>query len=99
MKTLECELPSGRLVQHVDGGFYRFEKMVRSADDLSVVAIYNHVWPFEPGSWSRSAEEFLSRFTPVPEIELSIARRVPIQVAQENISTAKAARREKKEMR
>jgi hypothetical protein len=90
---LECVFKDGELLQHVDGGFYRFEKLVRSADDLSTLAIYSHVWPFAPGAWARSETDFMARFTSVPEITLAIAKRDGTPSMQAKITSAKAARR------
>jgi hypothetical protein len=44
--------------QHRYGGLYRFQCTAKSTVDKSDMIVYEHLYPFEPELWVRSAEEF-----------------------------------------
>lgn len=57
---------SGQLLLHKKGGLYKFIKFVKSTEDGSIMAFYDHLWPHEYGSWVRPYEEFVDgRFVEV----------------------------------
>lgn len=85
--------PSGQLFQHVDGGFYQFEKSVRFADDDDELVVYAHIWPFPHSEAARRVNEFLEKFRPIEKIELDEAQKLSVQEYQEVIRNKKAIRK------
>ena len=79
--------------RHLDGGYYRLVSFGRSADTDGDVAIYQHLWPFDAGWWSRERSDFLARFSPVTAVELGAAMQGDRLTAQMAVAAAKAARR------
>ena len=87
--------PDGaRLYRHQDGGIYRFHFISKHTENLAELVNYEHIWPFEPGAmWSRPANEWASRFTPIAAADLVEAQKNDRATAQAAIAQAKAARR------
>lgn len=86
----------GQLFRHVDGAFYMFLCCARHTDDTEPLFIYEHVWPFvHDAPWARPAREWASRFTPVSTTEFEQACARGREIAQQEVSQAKAARRAK----
>jgi hypothetical protein len=83
----------GQLFRHTDGGVYRFVTTARHADDGTQVMVYHHVWPFEPDTWVRAADEWPSRFTPISQAELEKLLAGDRTDAQAAVTQAKATRR------
>ncbi len=79
--------------RHTDGGFYEVKGMARDSRDGSAVVLYDHVWPFEAGLWTRPLEEWASRFTPVTAETVAAARRGDRAALQASISAARLARK------
>jgi len=48
----------------------RFVTMAKHAEDGTQMMVYHHVWPFEPDTWVRAADEWSGRFTPMSQSEL-----------------------------
>ena len=88
-------LERGQLVRHPDGGIYRYISPARHTEDGSLLSLYEHVWPFETSDipWARPAAMWASRFTPISELELTVAMKEDRTQAQEAVTRAKAARR------
>ena len=93
MKTLSVNYSKGQLFQHVDGGFYKFEKSVWFADDEDELVIYQHVWPFTKSTWARRSSEFLAKFTPIEKHVLDGARKTKKEIFQAKIAENKKQRR------
>jgi hypothetical protein len=51
--------------QHMDGGVYRFISHAKSAEDGEVLAVYEHLYPFEKSIWVRDSNQFFLRFAPI----------------------------------
>lgn len=84
----------GQLYRHIDGGYYRFLTQARHADNLSVLNVYEHLWPFpNQMPWARPASEWASRFVPVTQQELEHAMRGNRKAAQTTVTEAKSRRR------
>jgi hypothetical protein len=79
--------------RHLDGGYYRLVSFGRSADTDGDIAIYQHLWPFEAGWWSRERGDFLARFSPVPPEEIATAMQGDRLSAQAAVTATKAIRR------
>lgn len=92
-KDFSVTYPSGQLFQHVDGGFYEFEKSVWFADDGDELVIYTHIWPFPVMESARRADEFLAKFTPITEDDLAKAQETAREKFQLKIREHKAKRR------
>lgn len=83
----------GQLFQHIDGGFYQFEKSVLFADDNDELIVYDHIWPFPVMSSARRAVEFSEKFTPVTEYALNLAKKESAQNFQKLIIANKEKRK------
>jgi len=83
----------GQLFRHVDGGVYRFVTMAKHAEDGTQMMVYHHVWPFEPPTWMRSADEWSYRFPPMSQSELVESFAGDRTDAQAAVTQAKATRR------
>lgn len=83
----------GSLYRHVDGGIYRVLAVATHSEDLSLVVVYEHVWPFTNKAWVRPLEEWPSRFTHITRQDLLTAMAGNREQAQEAITQHKAARR------
>jgi hypothetical protein len=92
-KAFGVTYPTGQLFQHIDGGFYKFEKSVWFADDGDELVIYAHIWPFPVMESARRADEFLVKFTPITEQDLAKAQETPREEFQLEIRAHKAERR------
>ena len=91
----EPELPTkGEMFIHTDGGYYRFYALAKSTQDQSPQVIYEHVWPFEPGVWSRPLDEWNSRFTKVEDSKDSKFWEANRKGYQELVSQRRAKRKE-----
>lgn len=82
-----------RYYRHVDGGLYRSISLARHADDGSVVMVYEHLWPFEPGVWVRGKDEFEQRFIETSEAACIAAMQEDREQARQAVQKAKASRR------
>jgi hypothetical protein len=88
------ELPEpGQLFRHADGGVYRFVTMAKHAEDGTQMMVYHHVWPFEPDTWVRAANEWPTRFIPMSQSELVEVVAGDRTDAQAAVTLAKATRR------
>lgn len=88
------ELPEpGQLFRHTDGGVYRFVSAARHAEDGTQMMVYHHVWPFEPDTWVRAADEWPSQFRPMSQAELDEVLAGDRTDAQAAVTQAKANRR------
>jgi len=83
----------GQLFRHTDGGVYRFLTTARHAEDGTQMMVYHHVWPFEPDTWVRAADEWPTRFTPLSAEELEAIVAGDRTDAQAAVTQAKASRR------
>ena len=83
----------GQIFQHIDGGFYQFEKSVLFADDGDELVIYAHIWPFPRIESARRAKEFLAKFKPIMPEELAKAQEISAVEFQEIIKNNKANRK------
>jgi hypothetical protein len=81
--------------RHVDGGLYRFVAYARSAENARDVVVYEHLWPFDAGLWVRERKEFEARFAPVDEPAVRQALAGDQAAAQQQVTAAKAARRQR----
>ena len=79
--------------RHTDGGLYQVVGMARDSRDASDVVLYDHIWPFEAGRWTRPLPEWASRFTPVSAQEVADQQRADRPARQAAISAARAARK------
>ena len=88
------ELPEpGQLFRHADGGVYRFITTAKHAEDGTQMMVYHHIWPFEPDTWVRAADEWPTRFTPMSQSELVEVTAGDRTDAQAAVTQAKATRR------
>lgn len=85
--------PQPGYYRHTDGGLYQVVGMGRDSRDGSDVVLYDHVWPFEGGRWTRPLPEWASRFTPVTAEEVAADQRGDRAARQATISAARAARK------
>jgi hypothetical protein len=95
-------LPSitqGNFYRHVDGGCYQVVMRGKDTETSVEMVAYIHRYPFDP-TWSfRTAENFdgmtdgRRRFTPITVVEAEVMMKMDRSVAQQNVSTARAARR------
>lgn len=85
--------PAPGLYRHTDGGYYRVRGMARDSRDTEPVVLYEHVWPFEAGTWTRPLHEWASRFTPAAAAELAQVRQGDRAALQARIRAARAARK------
>jgi hypothetical protein len=79
--------------RHTDGGLYRVVGMARDSRDGCDVVLYDHVWPFEAGRWTRPLPEWATRFTPVTAEEVAATQRGDRVADQARISAARKARK------
>ncbi len=79
--------------RHTDGGLYQVVGMARDSRDASDVVLYDHVWPFEAGRWTRPLPEWASRFTPVTAHEVADTQRGDRAADQVRIGAARKARK------
>ena len=82
-----------RYYRHIDGGLYRSISLARHADDGSLVMVYEHLWPFEPGVWVRDKDEFELRFLETSEAAYVAAMQGDREQARQAVQNAKASRR------
>lgn len=87
------DAPPPGYYRHTDGGLYQVVGMGRDSRDASDVVLYDHVWPFEGGRWTRPLHEWASRFTPVTAEEVAADQRGDRAARQATISAARAARK------
>lgn len=85
--------PEPGLYRHTDGGYYEVVGMGRDSRDAQPVVLYDHVWPFEAGRWTRPLPEWASRFMPVQAEELARAKAGDRAALQATISAARTARK------
>ncbi len=85
--------PEPGLYRHTDGGYYEVVGMGRDSRDAEPVVLYDHVWPFEAGRWTRPLPEWASRFTPVQAEELARVKAGDRAALQATISAARQARK------
>jgi hypothetical protein len=85
--------PAPGYYRHTDGGFYQVTGMARDSRDTSPVVIYNHVWPFEAGTWTRPLHEWHSRFKPISEAEVVQAKAGDREALQREVSARRLARK------
>ena len=85
--------PAPGYYRHTDGGYYQVTGMARDSRDTSPVVIYQHVWPFEVGTWTRPLHEWHSRFTPIGEAEVAQAKAGDRQALQQEVSARRLARK------
>lgn len=93
LEALKKPFNRGQLLQHIDGGFYRYQETVYSAQDQSQKAVYKHVYPFTVAKWEREVGEFISKFSIVSEEVLKEAKKLGRKAMQEKIVAHKEARR------
>ena len=79
--------------RHTDGGIYRVIGMARDSQDASDLVLYEHVWPFEAGRWTRPLPQWASRFTPVTAEEVAVTQRGDRAAEQRRISAARQSRK------
>lgn len=84
----------GRYFRHIDGGLYQLLYHARHADDGQPVAVYLHLWPYEPSVWVRGAGEFAQRFEEISELEYARLSAVDRHLGQQAIAAAKQKRRQ-----
>lgn len=94
-KEFNVKYQTGQILQHIDGGFYKFEKSVWFADDEDELVIYAHIWPFPIIESARRASEFLLKFTPVSNEYFEKAQETSCDQFQLQIRENKKQRREK----
>ena len=82
----------------MDGGLYRFVAHARSADVDGEVVVYEHLWPFDQSLWVRNRPDFESRFTATDEITVKRAMKQDRTQAQAAVTSAKATRRDAKQI-
>ena len=88
------EVPEpSQLFRHADGGVYRFITTAKHAEDGTQMMVYHHIWPFEPDTWVRAADEWPTRFTPMSQSELVEVTAGDRTDAQAAVTQAKATRR------
>ena len=92
-KSFSVTYPTGQLFQHIDGGFYKFEKSVWFADDGDELVIYAHIWPFPVMESARRADEFLAKFTPITQEDWNKAQETSREEYQLKIRAHKAERK------
>ncbi|MEY2953296.1 MAG: hypothetical protein RLZZ401_1383 [Pseudomonadota bacterium] len=85
--------PAPGYYSHTDGGIYEVINMARDSRDGSPVVIYNHVWPFEAGTWVRPLTEWASRFTPVTADKVALAKHEDRALLQATITAERAKRK------
>ena len=85
--------PPPGFYRHTDGGLYQVVGMARDSRDASDVVLYDHIWPFEAGRWTRPLPEWASRFTPVTADEVAADQRGDRAARQATIRAARAARK------
>lgn len=92
LDALRKPFKKGQLLQHIDGGFYRYQETVYSAQDQSQKVIYKHIYPFTVAKWEREIEEFISKFHIVDEEQLVQAKKVGKKAWQEKVALHKEVR-------
>lgn len=80
---------------HVDGGLYVLRAIAQSAEDQSSVAVYEHLFPFALGAWTRPLGEFEKRFERIDEAQAQSILAMEPATRRQAITEAKAARRAK----
>jgi len=80
--------------RHVDGGIYRFLTEAIHTDGLESHAVYEHLWPFEPGPYVRPMGQWRQRFTLISEAQAFELMQGNREAAQQAVSEHKASRRE-----
>lgn len=86
----------GQLLQHIDGGFYRYQETVYSAEDGSQKVVYKHIFPFTVAKWERELNEFISKFHIIDDSVLLDAKKVGKKATQNMITLNKKTRQKKK---
>jgi hypothetical protein len=79
--------------RHTDGGTYQVVGMGRDSRDGSDVVLYDHVWPFELGRWTRPLPEWASRFTRITAEEVARVQQGDRAADQARISASRRARK------
>lgn len=80
---------------HVDGGLYALRSIAQSSEDQSSVAVYEHLFPFAPGVWTRPLGEFEKRFERIDEAQAQTLLAMDPATRRQAITEAKSARRAK----
>lgn len=93
LPELTTKYKHGQLFRHVDGGFYRFDRMVYSSTDQSQKVIYDHVWPFEASGWERPIAEFEKNFKETTRTVLDESLKRDVLVVRKEVHDHRANRR------
>jgi len=80
--------------RHVDGGIYRFFTAATHTDGLEPHAVYEHLWPFEPGPYIRPISQWNQRFSAISEAQAANLMQGSREAAQQAVTACKAMRRE-----
>lgn len=96
LTPLQTPFKKGQLLQHIDGGFYRYQETVYSSTDTSQKIIYKHIYPFMIAKWERPIDEFLAKFKPIEESVLIEAKQNGRKATQQKITSQKAERQAQK---
>jgi len=80
--------------RHVDGGIYRFFTEATHTDGLESHAVYEHLWPFEPGPYIRPISQWHKRFSAISEAQAMSLMQGNREDAQQAVTVCKAKRRE-----
>ena len=87
------EPPNSDLFLHVDGGLYRLWGQVKSADTGEPLVLYEHLYPFEPGFWTRSLDQFQLRFARVDAKWAQHVQDIPAHKLRQIVDEHRARRR------
>jgi hypothetical protein len=81
--------------QHQDGGLYLFRSVGRSTENIEVLSVvYQHIWPFEQGTWLRPIEQWTpERFKPISSEYAELMLKGNREEAQGIITAKRIARK------
>ena len=91
---MQTAFSSPSYYRHVDGGIYRFFTEATHTDGLESHAVYEHLWPFEPGPYIRPISQWNKRFSAISEVQATSLMQGNREAAQQAVTACKAIRRE-----
>jgi hypothetical protein len=94
MQTMQTAVSAPSYYRHVDGGIYRFFTEATHTDGLEPHAVYEHLWPFEPGPYVRPMSQWRQRFAAITEAQATSLMQGDRAAAQQAVTAHKASRRE-----
>ena len=79
--------------QHIDGGLYLLREIITDADTGEDRALYDHVWPFARGTYTRLMKDWNLRFRKIDYLVYADATLLSRDDCQRNVVFTKRIRK------